>query len=100
MEPEPSVQRKMLDLKYQSGTLYQIPVYQARFDEYGTYTVTITVSNAGDGTNFYLDGIRIYNPIDPNGADAEEAQDQYRTDREAKCGDYRAEKYPSGCGKL
>ena len=36
-----------------------------------------------DGTNFYLDGIRIYNPIDPNGADAEEAQDQYRTDREA-----------------
>lgn len=77
------VQRKMLDLGYQSGTLYQIPVYQARFDEYGTYTVTITVSNAGDGTNFYLDGIRIYNPIDPNGADAEEAQDQYRTDREA-----------------
>lgn len=77
------VQRKMLDLEYQSGTLYQIPVYQARFDEYGTYTVTITVSNAGDGTNFYLDGIRIYNPIDPNGADAEEAQDQYRTDREA-----------------
>lgn len=77
------VQRKMLDLEYQSGTLYQIPVYQARFDEYGTYTVTITVSNAGDDTNFYLDGIRIYNPIDPNGADAEEAQDQYRTDREA-----------------
>lgn len=77
------VQRKMLDLEYQSGTLYQIPVYQARFDEYGIYTVTITVSNAGDGTNFYLDGIRIYNPIDPNGADAEEAQDQYRTDREA-----------------
>ena len=77
------VQRKMLDLEYKSGTLYQIPVYQARFDEYGTYTVTITVSNAGDGTNFYLDGIRIYNPIDPNGADAEEAQDQYRTDREA-----------------
>lgn len=77
------VQRKMLDLEYQSGTLYQIPVYQARFDEYGTYTVTITVSNAGDSTNFYLDGIRIYNPIDPKGADAEEAQDQYRTDREA-----------------
>lgn len=77
------VQRKMLDLEYQSGTLYQIPVYQARFDKYGTYTVTITVSNAGDSTNFYLDGIRIYNPIDPNGADAEEAQDQYRTDREA-----------------
>lgn len=77
------VQRKMLDLEYQSGTLYQIPVYQARFDKYGTYTVTITVSNAGDGTNFYLDGIRIYNPIDPNGTDAEEAQDQYRTDREA-----------------
>lgn len=77
------VQRKMLDLEYQSGTLYQIPVYQARFDEYGTYTVTITVSNAGDGTNFYLDGIRIYNPIDPNGADAEEANERYQSDDEA-----------------
>ncbi len=77
------VQRKMLDLEYQNGTLYQIPVYQARFDEYGTYTVTITVSNAGDGTNFYLDGIRIYNPIDPNGADAEEANERYQSDDEA-----------------
>ena len=77
------VQNKKLDLEYKSGTLYQIPVHMARFDEYGEYTVKITVSAADEGANFYLDAIRIYNPIDPNGADAEEAQDQYRADREA-----------------
>lgn len=77
------VQRKMLDLEYSSGTLYQIPVHMARFEEYGEYTVTITVSNAGGTANFYLDAIRIYNPIDPNGADAEEANDRYQADNEA-----------------
>lgn len=77
------VQNKKLDLEYKSGTLYQIPVHMARFDEYGEYTVKITVSAADEGANFYLDAIRIYNPIDSNGADAEEAQDQYRADREA-----------------
>lgn len=77
------VQRKMLDLKYSSGTLYQIPVHMARFDEYDEYTVTITVSNAGGTANFYLDAIRIYNPIDPNGSDAEEAERQYQSDGEA-----------------
>ena len=77
------VQNKKLDLEYKSGTLYQIPIHMARFDEYGEYTVKITVSAADEGANFYLDAIRIYNPIDPNGADAEEAEDQYRADREA-----------------
>lgn len=77
------MQRKILDLKYSSGTLYQIPVHMARFDEYDEYTVTITVSNAGGTANFYLDAIRIYNPIDPNGSDAEEAERQYQSDGEA-----------------
>ena len=77
------VQRKMLDLEYFSGTLYQIPVHQARFDEYDEYTVTITVSTAGQDANFYLDAIRIYNPIDPNGEDAAEANERYQSDDEA-----------------
>lgn len=77
------VQRKMLDLEYSSGTLYQIPVHQARFNEYDEYTVTITVSTAGQDANFYLDAIRIYNPIDPNGEDAAEANERYQSDDEA-----------------
>lgn len=78
-----TVQNKKLDLEYRSGTLYQIPVHMARFDEYGEYTVTITVSAADASANFYLDAIRIYNPIDPNGEDAQEANAQYRADDEA-----------------
>ena len=77
------VQNKKLDLEYTSGTLYQIPVYTARFDEYGEYTVTITVSAADATANFYLDAIRIYNPIDPEGEDAAEAAANYRADSEA-----------------
>ena len=77
------VQNKKLDLEYTSGTLYQIPVYTARFDEYGEYTVTITVSAADETANFYLDAIRIYNPIDPEGEDAAEAAANYRADSEA-----------------
>lgn len=77
------VQNKKLDLEYRSGTLYQIPVYTARFDEYGEYTVTITVSAADATANFYLDAIRIYNPIDPEGEDAAEAAANYRADSEA-----------------
>lgn len=78
-----TVQNKKLDLEYTSGTLYQIPVYTARFDEYGEYTVTITVSAADATANFYLDAIRIYNPIDPEGEDAAEAAANYRADSEA-----------------
>ena len=78
-----TVQNKKLDLEYTSGTLYQIPVYTARFDEYGEYTVTITVSAADAEANFYLDAIRIYNPIDPEGEDAAEAAEHYRADSEA-----------------
>lgn len=77
------VQNKKLDLEYTSGTLYQIPVYTAHFDEYGEYTVTITVSAADAAANFYLDAIRIYNPIDPEGEDAAEAVEHYRADGEA-----------------
>lgn len=82
-----NVQNKVLDLEYQSGTLYQIPVHEARFEKYDTYTVTITVAQATteaeESATFYLDAIRIYNPIDPSGEYAEEANEHYTADKEA-----------------
>lgn len=51
------------------ATLYNIPIYQnTMFDGgYDTYTVTIYVYKSGtlhDGNNeFYLDGIRVFNPM-------------------------------------
>lgn len=49
-------------------TLYNIPIYQnTMLGSYGTYTVTIYVYKSGtlhDGNNeFYLDGIRVFNPM-------------------------------------
>lgn len=80
-----TVANKKLDLEYKSGTVYQIPVYEARFGTYDTYTVTITVSQAEAeaGATFYLDAIRIYDPIDPASEDAAEANEQYIADKEA-----------------
>lgn len=78
-----TVQNKKLDLEYKSGELYQIPVHEARFDEYGEYTVTITVSAKDEAATFYLDAIRVYNPIDPNGSDADKAEENYAADGEA-----------------
>lgn len=77
------VENKKLDLEYQNGILYQIPVYSVHFDKYGEYTVKITVSTKNEKANFYLDAIRIYNPIDPNGEDAAEANERYQSDAEA-----------------
>lgn len=54
-----------------SDSLYQIPVINAKDLDFGTYTVVITAAyskgfdhNQGDGYqyDFYLDGIRVYNP--------------------------------------
>lgn len=50
---------------------YQIPV--AHFDNlnYGEYTVTVKVlaTSVDKPATFYLDGIRVYNPINPEAAD-------------------------------
>ena len=47
------------------GTLYNIPVYNIEDLEYGTYTVTVTISKKilNYGNEFWLDGIRVYNPL-------------------------------------
>ena len=50
---------------YDDGDLYQVPViHEADFD-YGTYTVVVEVKSYNpDGIVFYLDGVRIYEPLD------------------------------------
>lgn len=72
--------------KYESGNLYQIPVYNWNCSEYkdasgkaytnGQYTVEIKVAR---NEIFYLDAVRIYNPIDvsQNTEDATTAKDAY-----------------------
>lgn len=52
-----------------SGDYYQIPTLSFMGLDYGTYTVTITTTGTG---LYYLDGIRVYNPIQGNG-DVDEA---------------------------
>lgn len=67
----------------ENGVLYQIPVIKFRAEDwlkegaspYGEYTVKITVGK----TNFYLDAIRLYNPL---GFNNDEANDQYKDDKE------------------
>lgn len=57
------------------NALYQIPVMKVDDLDYGTYNVTIQVfyneffdvtANEADGYNFWLDAIRIYNPMGKN----------------------------------
>ena len=83
------VKSKVLDNLYQSGDLYQIPVYKVHDLTYGEYTVVITVgasSKVGENANFYLDAIRIYDPLgkdNNNNKDFDEANIQYKADKEA-----------------
>ena len=69
------------------GTLYNIPVYTIAGLEYDTYTVNVTVLKAVSvlkyGAEFYLDGIRVINPLDGTDAKASVADSAYATDGEA-----------------
>mgnify|MGYP004564619139 FL=1 len=73
------------------GVLYQIPVISVDGLPYGQYKVIITVTGTTDqdginhSSTVYIDGVRIFNPIDPNGtdADATEANNKYKEDNEA-----------------
>lgn len=63
----------IVDNKSASETYYQIPTVSFNDLEYGTYTVKITVTNAaaddGNRVTYYLDGIRVYNPIQDQESD-------------------------------
>ena len=87
------IENLMVDSWYETGdALYQIPLIKKSGLTYGTYTVRIRVaysSWAGHGQNggnkswdFYLDGIRIYDPAGVGGSASEAAQDAYLSDNE------------------
>lgn len=54
-----------VDTYYNNGDLYQLPVISIKDLTYGTYEVTLLVpqSNMESASTFYLDGVRIYNPL-------------------------------------
>ena len=63
---------------YDDGDLYQVPVIHETDFDYGTYTVVVEVKSYNpDGIVFYLDGVRIYEPLD----------DQEYTDEEGTTND-------------
>ena len=58
---------------YDDGDLYQVPVIHETDFDYGTYTVVVEVKSYNpDGIVFYLDGVRIYEPLDDQGYTDEE----------------------------
>lgn len=79
--------RYLLDTYYQNGDLYQVPVAAFDLYEYGTYTVELTVypsTALSERCTFYLDGIRIYNPLGYGYEDEfdQDAKEQYEKDNE------------------
>lgn len=56
-----------VDTSSESGDYYQIPTLFFSGLDYGTYKVVLTVATQSeDQFTFYLDGIRVYNPIQDN----------------------------------
>lgn len=57
-----------VDTYYNNGDLYQLPVISIKDLTYGKYEVTLLVpkSNMEKASTFYLDGVRIYNPLNDN----------------------------------
>lgn len=67
-------------------TLYNIPVFTWNATEYGEYTVKVSIAKKTGkyGTDFWLDGIRVMNPMNPDsGNNLTIAQDAYATDSES-----------------
>lgn len=81
------------DTKYKTDdntfTMYNIPVFTWNAENYGTYQVEVSIAEKVGkfGTAFNLDGIRVYNPIDPDGTglDVTTAKNAYAADGEANC---------------
>lgn len=76
------------DTKYQNtGTLYNVPVFTWNAEKYGTYIVTVTIAKNNNGTTygtgFWLDGIRVMNPMYPDSNNFTIAQDAYAADGES-----------------
>ena len=86
-----TVYQLMRDTSYKTEddrtTLYNIPVFTYMAEEYGTYTVTVTLAVYNDmyqyGSDFWLDGIRVFNPMNMSSDLAGIATDAYAADGEA-----------------
>lgn len=76
------VQRLIVDHLAVSGDYYQIPTVSFQDLTYGEYKVTIMVTTAAEGrSTYYLDGVRVYNPI--QGLEEDQlVQDAYGADHE------------------
>lgn len=68
-----------------STTLYNIPVFTWNATEYGEYTVKVSIAKktGNYGTDFWLDGIRVMNPMNPDSGNLTVAQDAYAADGES-----------------
>lgn len=70
-----------------SASLYNIPVFTSDKLDYGTYTVTVIIAkennNVGYHGEFWLDGIRVYEPLNTEDANYSVATSAYATDAEA-----------------
>ena len=66
-------------------TLYNIPVFTWNATEYGEYTVKVSIAKQTGkyGTDFWLDGIRVMNPMHPDSDNFTIAQDAYAADGES-----------------
>lgn len=67
-------------------TLYNIPVFTWNATEYGEYIVKVSIAKktGNYGTDFWLDGIRVMNPMNPDsGSNLTIAQDAYAADGES-----------------
>ncbi len=75
------------EINVTGGTLYNIPVFTYEAENYGTYTVTVTIAGGTNAQNygkeFWLDGIRVINPLNSVDANASVANAAYATDGEA-----------------
>lgn len=69
------------------GTLYNVPVFTYEAENYGTYTVDVQLFKANAvinrGNDFYLDGIRVVNPLNDLDENSGIAKAAYATDAEA-----------------
>ena len=80
----------MRDTMYKSDSpsiLYNIPVFTWNAEAYGTYRVEVSIAKKflSYGTEFWLDGIRVYSPLNPNDVNNSIADAAYLTDMEANC---------------
>lgn len=76
----------IIDNKAASGDYYQIPTATFTDLPHGTYTVTITVTTAAASEGrytYYLDGIRVYNPIQDLEKDDSTVQGAYENELSA-----------------